>query len=431
MSNHDLSSRISDWVRSHRDEVLETLRGYIAIESINTPPTGGEKGAQMAFAGMARALGCDVDVYEISSVPGLLEHPHYWRERPCTGRPNVNAVRKGKGKGGGRSLLLSGHMDTISIGPDPWSKNPFGGEIDNGKLYGLGAYDMKGGVAASLCVVKALNDLQVDLRGDLLIESVVDEEAGGSNGTLAARLKYNADFAILTEPTNGAVCPGTLGCLIVKVTFRGEPGIVVGTQRPIDPVVGVARFIDFLVSWHEGMDSKWPRPQMYRDIPLPPMRVTQLKAGQTELVFMGERVPSHAWVNVLLSTFPNQQQEEVFDQLRHDFALAQQQDPILAQFEPEWKFVRWLQGSTMDEEHPGIRTLVNAVENVTGDSPSIQGFPAPCDAYMFTLHSPTPVVIFGPTGSGAHAPDEHIEIEPYLQFVEALIRVTIDWCEPA
>lgn len=204
----NLHERIHSWVQSHRTPILDCLRTLVALETINHPPGGNEQKGQMAVAATLRALNCDVDVYEISDVPGLLEHPRYWAARPCTGQPNVTAIRRGAGRG--KSLLFSSHIDTIGVGPDPWRRNPWGEEAD-GKFFGLGAYDMKGGLAASLMTVRALNDLEITLNGDLLVESVVDEEAGGCNGTLAARLKYNADLAIIPEPTDLAVCPAHLG----------------------------------------------------------------------------------------------------------------------------------------------------------------------------------------------------------------------------
>ena len=213
---------IRAWLHDHQEEVLDCLRYLVRIETQNLAPRGNEAKGQLAIAGMLRALGCEVDVYDLQSVPGLLDHPRYWADRPAMGRPNVMALRRGTG--GGCSLLFSGHVDTVPVGPDPWTHDPWGGEVADGKLWGLGAYDMKAGLAASIMAVKALHDLNIHLRGDLMVESVVDEEFGGCNGTLAARLKYNAHLAVVPEPTNLVVCLAHHGGLMLRVPFHGKPG---------------------------------------------------------------------------------------------------------------------------------------------------------------------------------------------------------------
>lgn len=424
MSTPDLHARIHSWVQAHRDEIVGALRSIVAIETINHPPEGNELKGQMAFAGMARVLGCEVDVYEINSVPGLLEHPRYWKERPCTGRPNVMAIRKGSG--GGKSLLFSGHMDTIGVGPDPWQHDSFAGETEDGKMYGLGTYDMKGGVVASLMVVKALNDLGIQLQGDLMVESVVDEEAGGCNGTLAARLKYNADFAILSEPTNLVPCVAHLGCLLLRVAFKGKPGI--GISKPIDPTRPLSRFNDLLYQWQAKRDKTAPLPETYRNNPALFILVTQMQAGNTDLIFMGDRVPSRAWLNVLLSSYPGETQDDILQDLQSFYREAQTHDEVLAQFEPTWEPVRWLDGSEISHDHPGALTFSKELRAVRGEAAEIKAAGFQCDAHMFNLHSSTPVLILGPNGGGAHAPDEHIVVEDYLKLVETFIRGACAWC---
>jgi acetylornithine deacetylase len=125
-------------------------------------------------------------------VPGIHDHVIFRGGRDYTGRPNVGARKPGTG--GGRSLLLSGHIDTVPKGTQPWTRDPFGGEVENNRLFGRGSNDMKAGVAMNMFVVEALSRLNLSLSGDLLFETVVDEEFGGVNGTLAGRLRgFNAD----------------------------------------------------------------------------------------------------------------------------------------------------------------------------------------------------------------------------------------------
>lgn len=417
---------VKQWVQANRDMILSMLRHMVRIETQNLAPHGNEQKGQMAAAAALQALGCEVDVYEIHTVPGLLEHPRYWADRPCTGRPNVMGIWRGTG--GGRSLLFSSHMDTVPVGPDPWTRAPWGGEIDGDKLYGLGAYDMKGGLVASMMALKAMQELGIRLRGDLMIESVVDEEFGGCNGTLAARLKYNADLAVVPEPTNLAVCPAHHGGLMLRVTFHGKPGWGFSPEKPVDPISAIARFVGVLNQWAAARAATVPPPRIYAGNPGLPVLVNQLKSGDVSLPFFADRVPSHAWLSVWIEVYPGMTEAGVVAELQAAYHQAQQQDPVLAESEPEWRPVRWLDGSGIPADHPGVAVFAGAVSEALEQPAVIQGAPFACDGHMFNLYSPTPMILLGPTGGQPHSPDEFVYVEDYLRLVEVFINGAMRWC---
>ncbi len=421
-----MDDNIRDWIETHRETAIEVLRDLVRIDTQNLAPNGHEQPAQLAIAELLRLLDCSVDVYEVSSVPGIFEHPHYWSARPCTGRPNVIGFRRGTG--GGRSLLFSSHMDTVPVGLDPWTKLPWGGEISDGKLWGLGAYDMKAGLAASIMVIKALNDLGIQLRGDLMVESVVDEEFGGCNGTLAARLKYNADLAVIPEPTNLIVCPAHQGGLMLKVTFQGRPGWSFSPERPIDPTSTIARFVVLLNDWQAARQEKLVPPEIYQYNPTLPVMINQLKAGDVSLPFFADRVPSHAWLCVWIGVYPGMTQDEVIRDLQAFYRRKQLSDPLLTNFEPIWEPLRWLSGSQIRADHPGVQTFARATAIVSGGQAVIRGAPFACDGHMFNLHSSTPMFLLGPEGGNPHSPDEFVAIDSYWRLIEIFIRATLSWC---
>jgi len=196
-------------------------------------------------------------------------------------------------------------MDTVPVGPDPWRHDPWGGKVAGGKLYGLGAYDMKGGMVASIMVVKALNDLGIQLQGDLMIESVVDEEFGGCNGTIAARLKYNADLAIVPEPTNLCICPAHHGGLMLRVAFEGKPGWSFSPEHPVDPIIAIAHFVTVLNDWAAERNRTVIVPDIYRHNHMLPVLINQLKAGDVSLPFFADRVPGNAWLTLWAETYAN------------------------------------------------------------------------------------------------------------------------------
>src|SRR5262249_10961354 len=140
-------------------------------------------------------------------------------------RPNVVGRLQGNDKG--RSLLLSGHIDTVPAGTQKWTRDPFGGQIEGNRLYGRGSNDMKAGVATNLFVLEALRELNISLTGDLLFETVIDEEFGGVTGTLAGRLRgVNADAVVLSEPSFLRICAAQRGGRIAHITLNASGGIL-------------------------------------------------------------------------------------------------------------------------------------------------------------------------------------------------------------
>ena len=237
-------------VREHRTEILDWTSAFIRLASENRPPTGAEAAAQDFVAAQCRALGLQVEELLPTDVPGIRSHP-YWlagRQYPA-GRRNVTA--RWRGSGGGRSLLLSGHADVAPFEPDNWTVcRPYEPLVANGRLYGRGSADMKGGMAASFWALRVLRDLGFRPAGDLLFESLVDEEFAGGNGTLAARLAgFNADLAVLLEPTRLQVCPACLGAFLGNLTIKGRAGMpFMGSEIP-NPVFAAASAIGHFREW--------------------------------------------------------------------------------------------------------------------------------------------------------------------------------------
>jgi acetylornithine deacetylase len=167
--------------------LTQTLSDLIHINSINpslSPEGPGEAEAGVYVAAALEQLGLQVSTYELA--PG-----------------RVNVVGVLPGTGGGRSLLLNAHMDTVGV--EGMTIDPFAAEIRDGRLYGRGAQDMKASLAAMLAATKALVESGVSLAGDLLITAVADEEYL-SMGTEALVGQVSADAAIVTEPTDMRLC---------------------------------------------------------------------------------------------------------------------------------------------------------------------------------------------------------------------------------
>ena len=181
---------IDDWVKAHQTELIDFLRKLVQTPSELRPPQGNELACQKLVEAAYREAGATVDVFTPDEVPGLKKHPAYfgtWDGMPRTFENRPNVVGLFPGSGGGRSLLLSTHVDTVPHEPLPWHEaEPFSADIKEGRLYGRGSWDTKWGIAVGLYAMKCLRALDVELRGDVTIESVVDEEGAGEGGDGAA-----------------------------------------------------------------------------------------------------------------------------------------------------------------------------------------------------------------------------------------------------
>jgi len=133
-----------------------------------------------------------------------------------------------------------------------WNHEPFGGEITVDKIYGRGSIDMKGGLACMMIAIKCLKDNNIDLKGNLIFESVVDEESSISNGTLSCITRgYIADGVIITEPNNLTISPASLGGMVFKITSTGSSGMGYGEEEVVEPVYSIGKIILWLNDYLE------------------------------------------------------------------------------------------------------------------------------------------------------------------------------------
>lgn len=419
--------------RQYRDEVLQVMQDLVRMPSQNTPPDGEELACQEYVAAFLGKAGLPVVVYEPDQVPGMVEHPAFWPGRNYRGRPNVSSLLEGRG--GGRSLLLTGHIDTVVLGDNIWSVPPFGAEIVDGKLYGLGSIDMKGAMGAMLVLYKALAREQVPLRGGLCYESVVDEEEGGVNATIAGRLLNGPmDGAVIPEATGLSVYPAARGVLITNFLFSGSTGTLLelgtGGEGGSDPVLQTGIFLTHIPELQQA--RRGATHPLYTTYPDPaPVQVTRVYAGG-----WGPKaptaIPPEGRVQLILQTLPGEQRADVVQVQEEWLARVFGAHPNLFNPRPKsYHPVRWMPATAMDPAHPLVRTMADATAQVCGRAPAVVGAPYACD--MFALHQifGMPAILFGPTGANAHAADEYIELDSVLTFFEALLLFVLDWCGTA
>jgi acetylornithine deacetylase len=423
-----LEIKIGAYVEEHRGRLLQIIRDLVRIPSENTPPIGSEGACQQYVAEFLRQQDIAPTVYELSEVPGLLEHPLYASGRNYERRPNVGARKKGKG--GGRSLVLSGHIDTVPRGTQAWTRDAFGGEIDGNRLYGRGSNDMKGGVGTNLFVVEALRALGIELRGDLVFETIVDEEFGGVNGTLAGRLKgFNADAAVISEPSFLRVCPAQRGGLTVHIKLSAAGGVLTEGDFPAGVIDQLRHLLIKVREFTEQRRAQAVVHELYADSTDPvPVSITKVFTspwGTKEPV----TVPDACLVEMFWQLMPGEKQEAVEREFHAWFDGVVASAPNLFPSRPEVEFpIRWLPGSSILKTEPLVRELARCAAKVLGKEPLIQGIEGPCDMYVFHQAFGIPAVLWGARGGNTHSADEYLEIDSVMQAAKTLLMFVCDWC---
>jgi len=234
-------------VEAKRGVLIDLLSKLVRIPSL----TGEEGEAQGFVEKYLKDLGLKVDAWEpdikelFDKYPEAAQYPTHWQHdlvlsyKDCptyselvkTGKIDIlnyrnrpNVVGWLRGAGSGRSLILNGHIDTVPVGPkERWTVDAFGAQIKDNKMFGRGTTDMKGGLAAAIGAIQCLIESDVKLKGDVIIESVVNEEHSG-NGTLACIAKgIMADAAIIVESSEFDVHISEAGNLYWEVIVKGEP----------------------------------------------------------------------------------------------------------------------------------------------------------------------------------------------------------------
>jgi acetylornithine deacetylase len=428
MMSNVLNAAINDWVDEHTEELLQLTEALIRFPSENHVPTGYEKDAQAFVAATMRDLQLELDIFEPTDVPALATHPILWPGRDYHDRPNVVGTWRGANAKAGKSLLFSSHVDVVA-GSKGGRFKPFEPVRVEGKLYGRGSNDMKGGLAASIMAVRCLQALGIQLNGDVIVESVVDEENGGSNGTLASRLRgYNADACIVAEPNGMIVSPAHRGGRLWEIALKGSPGMPFSATELINPAYGIAHLAIAIEAWERARNKDLVPHPMYRDTPGLPVVLNALQAGDFE-PGTGDGVPGSAHLEVWVEVYPGTTNAQLEADFIGHLKRVAAEIPVIQKCEMQiHEVTRFLPGSEIPADHPIVQTVSRAHANVLGHAPDVRGAPFACDVFVFNQYSPTPCVILGPRGANAHAPDEWVLTEDLSALTKIFAQTAIQWC---
>ncbi len=378
---------------------LEALERLVATDSVNPffPYASGEPGRgerEIARLGREMLEGMGMETTVLETTPG---------------RPSVVGVLRGSG--GGRSLMLNGHIDTVGPGR---MESPFEPRTESGRMYGRGTYDMKGGVAACLGAAHAIATGSGRLEGDLVVALVADEE-DRSLGTQEVLEHYRADGAIVAEPTDMGLCLAHKGFLWLEVTTHGVAYHGSDYSRGVDANLGMVSALG-PVAELQGQLLKGRAHPLLGPMSL---HLGVLEGGDGPSIY-AERCRGQ----IELRTIPGPARDEVLVAISAIIERARERRPD-RQIDLEHKLERPA-FEAMPQSDVAL-TLGAASAEATGAEPSIVGVPFWTDA-AFLRAAGIDTVVFGPTGAGPHADEEWVELDSVVACSDAFAQTALSYC---
>jgi acetylornithine deacetylase len=375
------------------DTAEELLGSLVAINSINPdliPGGGGEAEIAHFIANWAERASLEVQLQE-----------------PAPGRPNVVAIARGSG--GGKALMLNGHMDTVGVEGMTQAHEP---QVKKGRLYGRGAYDMKAGLAACMLAVKAAK--QKHLRGDVLLTAVMDEEYAGV-GTAEIARHYHADAAIVAEFTEMNLVLAHKGFVWLDVETTGTAA---HGSRPELGVDAIAKMGSMLVEL-EKLDQDLRAHPTHKWLGSGSLHASLIHGGR-EL----SSYPDHCVLSYERRTIPGETPEMVEAEAQEIIRRLQRSDPSF-----KATIRRGIDRAPM--ETPEDSEIVSAVKGsaakVLKHAPELGGVPFWTDAATLQAAG-IPAILYGPSGAGAHAIEEWVDLQSVEDCAEIYLETATAFC---
>ncbi len=368
------------------------LSQLVAIDSINpdlVPGGAGEGAIAQCIAEWSRQAGLDVQIVE-----------------PVAGRPSVIAIARGSG--GGQTLLLNAHTDTVGVAG---MTDPLTPRIVGDRLYGRGAYDMKAGLAAVMVATAAARER--GLRGDVIMTAVSDEE-NASIGTTAVLEQVRADAAIVTEPTALDLCVAHKGFVWLTAETQGRAAHGSLPHLGIDAIAKMGPVLTHLAQLDRDLRAAPSHPLLGSGS----IHASLIKGGQEWSSY-----PDRCTLNIERRTVPGENAALVEEQVRACLAQIAAADP---EFQATLELGLVREPFTIAAEHPLVQLLLRQI-SAAGHEPTLTGGTGWMDAALIS-DAGIPTVVFGPGGEGAHATEEWADLPSTARCAAVLLAVAEEFC---
>lgn len=379
-------------------KTMDLLKNLISINSVNpslVPGARGEREIADFLGQYCRDLGLQVELQEVAP-----------------GRPNVIAILKGKDPVRGRSLILNGHTDTVDVAG--MTIDPLVPRIEDGKVYGRGAVDMKGGLASMIGAVTALIDSGVELLGDVIIAAVVDEEYA-SIGTEGLVKKYKADAAMVAEPTDLQIHTCHRGFAWARIETHGRAA---HGSRPAEGIDAITKMGKVLLELDRLQNEILPG-RRHPVLGAPSVHASIINGGRELSTY-----PELCTLQLERRTIPGETPEDVRLELEVLCDRLAARDP---QFKAGVEVFFNRPPYEISVDAPIVRSLHGAYRKTSGVDPVYGGMSAWMDSAVL-WEAGIPAVIFGPGGQGLHAAVEFVYADQVLAAARIMAETIADFC---
>lgn len=419
MTTKPTAQAIRNAVDARREEFVQMLLDVVGVSSV----TGNEGPAQRLMRSMMEAQGLEVDEF-LSSREEIANHVvHVGEQSTFKDRPSLVGTRKGSGDG--KSLMFNGHIDTVPVEDrTKWNRNPEG-EVADDLVYGLGSTDMKSGTLCGVYVARILDDLNIRLKGDLLVNSVTGEEDGGL-GTMSTILHgYRPDGVVIPEPTHLTIAIASGGSLVYRITVTGKAAHGANRNAGVSAIEKFIPIFQDLLAWESERQATVHHP-LYDHLENKfPISTGMIRAGE-----WASTVPDRLVSEGRLGFLPRESMEDMMEQTRQRIAAVAEQDDWLREHPP---LVEFVSGQFIAEEiapdHPLVQAVASAHQEVTGEDAEITGLTGGADTRLWVRFADTPALMYGPGTMGlAHQSNESVDIDDLVTCITVLTHMTIDWC---
>jgi acetylornithine deacetylase len=437
----DAEQLVVDAVDAGRDELVSLASALVSFDTtarqVGDPPRD-EAALQGLLADRLAGVGARVDLFEPDSA-GLAGAPLVPEGLDFAGRPQLIATLPGGG-GDGRTLLLNGHIDVVSAEPvAEWTSPPFSPEVRDGRLYGRGACDMKGGIAAMVFAAETLARNGVRLTGDLVVATNTDEESSGAGGSALVRRGLTADAGIVTEPTDFRVWVACRGSEYGVVRVPGRPGHA-EVRHPSWRDGGAVNAIEkagFVLDAIAALRERWSLDGRLRHpyLSVPSLLPTVVRGGEWPVTY-----PSSCSLTIAVMYVPAQADSRGWGSAVRaeveEFIVGEcaRRDDWLAEHPPTFDW--WTNGVMPMEIDPGL-PIVSALGGASADvgrRRELGGLDSWYDGATFTQLAGIPSVGYGPPGFDpggatiAHTIDEYVPVDGLVGCAQALAVAAMRFC---
>lgn len=425
----DYIPKLREVLQRKQEEYIDFFKGLISCDTQvkgHGIAGGNEKNGQEYLEKILVKMGADIakDLLHEKIIQEAIER--YGEGNPGHDySQRYNLIADFKGTNQGKTLMFNGHVDTMPPGDlDLWNTDPFTPVIKDGKLYGLGAADMKSGLMAAIMAVKLLQDAGIHLPCIVKIASVVDEEGGG-NGTIALAMRgHRADAAVVCEPSDNSLIVAHMGFVFFEVEVSG---VALHGGQKWDGVNTIEKAIVLIEALHQ-LEHEWLMRYKNPLLPPPTLNIGVIEGGKA-----GSTVPDRCIFKFVVHYLPEvMSRKSVEEEVINTLILRSQGDSYLKDNLPRISVYQAGNAFQMDADHPLVAVAQEAMGDVLGREPVLKGGSAGNDARILKNIAHIPTIVMGPGYlEQCHSPNEYVRVEDYLNFILIYANFILKWAYSA